>query len=949
MDDKIFDGLDNLDEQETNELINSIEITKSDGELDKNAINRIKASVFKKAGMEVNPREKLIPNKLRFLSRCFILTIIELLFFILFSFVGWMDSFLSVIGVKSTVTSVLPFVLYLILFSTFFLFIYLIMYNINSEKLSLKEFLPKTRMTIVYFFYMYISIVLRLFILFVFLFMFRGFAATFALLPILFIVFISLEVLLFNIKNFLLFKNPNLYYQEWQFDTKTFLFELLRHVGIIGLILIMSCFIIISNNSGNNITISSILGFVFIWLANSFFATIVLMKKRHHQKSTHYALEENCSIDTKDTGKKPLSKRMVYIKQRGLVLGVLAIIGVYSVSLVIPYIINYNAKVNKPHMESFKSQNDVATFFSNVTSSFETNSSNNDWGEFLFGFNKMFISIAKLEPDFLFGGVVAFSKKSADGMNSEYSSTNTQVDNVDEADVVKTDGEYMYYLNETNLFIVDSYPAEQMEVIHQHDFSSEGLYPLELFLYEDHLAAILISSEEQANNRYSTKTIVKTYNIKDPSNPSIERDFQLDYRYLSSRMIENNLYLITSSYISDSAENPGYMDSSLSNSVVEIEYNDLFLMSNSSKQYSRMNVVAAFPIDEPDQKAQVKAYIGGNGENVYVSTDHIFIADTTSSPVTEAPIEDFLGSLVNHDYDLNFQKHGTCIYRIKINDGVIGEFDSAFVPGTVHNQFAMDEHKGYFRLTTQTGNWRYASSNVYVLDENMNLCGSLKGLAPEEQIYASRFMGDRLYLVTFKAVDPLFVIDLKDPENPSVLGELKIPGYSEYIHPLDENHIIGFGKNTAGGNDNFSWYQGLKMAIFDITDVNNPKEKFVELIGDRGTDSELLYNHKALMYMKNLELMAFPVLLAETEEGSSDSAYGDHVFQGAYVYNVNSNEGFKLRGRITHFGQFVESEDKTCHIDRIIYANESLYTFSGEKIKATKYNDMKDISELPLK
>lgn len=691
----------------------------------------------------VNPREKLIPNKIKFLSRCFLLTIIELLFFILFSFLGWIDSFLSVIGVKSTITSILPLALYFILFSTFFLFIYLVMYNINREKLSLKEFLPKTRMTIVYFFYMYLSIVLRLFILLVLLFMFRGFHSIlqlFILLPIYLLIFTSLEILLSNTKNFLLFEDSKLYH-EWQFDKKSFLFEFLKFIGIIGLILAMSCFIIISNNSGNSITVSSILGFVLIWLTNTFFAIIVLLKKRHYHKTTTCALEENFSNDTKDINKKPLSKKMVYLKQRGLVLGVLAVVGIYSVCLVIPYIINYDSKINKPKMESFKSQNDVVTFFSNVMSSFKINSrnSNNNYlGEFLYTFNKMFISIAKLEPDFLFTGVVANSKKTAySSQSAAHSDTNNQVDNVDEADVVKTDGKHIYYLNETNLFIVDSYPPDQMKVIHQYDFSSEGLYPLEMFLYEDYLAVILISSEEQPDKKYSSKTIVKTYNIKDPSNPRIQRNFQLDYRYLSSRMIENNLYLITSSYISDTLGNPGYMDSSLSNSMVEIDYKDLLVMSNSNKQYSRMNVVATFPIDEPDQRAQVKAYIGGNGENVYVSTHHIFIADTTISPVTEAPVEDFLRSLVNYDYDLNFQKRGTCIYRIKINNGVIGEYDSDFVPGTVHNQFAMDEHKGYFRLTTQTGTFRYASSNVYVLDENMNLCGSLEGLAPEEQIYAS--------------------------------------------------------------------------------------------------------------------------------------------------------------------------------------------------------------------
>jgi uncharacterized secreted protein with C-terminal beta-propeller domain len=230
----------------------------------------------------------------------------------------------------------------------------------------------------------------------------------------------------------------------------------------------------------------------------------------------------------------------------------------------------------------------------------------------------------------------------------------------------------------------------------------------------------------------------------------------------------------------------------------------------------------------------------------------------------------------------------------------------------------------------------------------MKLCGSLKGLAPEEHIYASRFMGDRLYLVTFKQVDPLFVISLEDPRDPRVLGKLKIPGYSEYIHPLDENHIIGFGKDAVDSvTGNFAWSQGVKIAIFDVTDVNNPKEKFVEIIGDRGSDSPLLQNHKALMYMKNLELMAFPVSVVENYPVNDYYQY--NVFQGAYVYNVNSTEGFKLRGRITHLNQPLQDIWQSAQIDRIVYSDGVLYTLSGEKVKATKYTDMKDMSEVPLR
>jgi len=599
-------------------------------------------------------------------------------------------------------------------------------------------------------------------------------------------------------------------------------------------------------------------------------------------------------------------------------------------------------------------------------------------------FNKLAVGaiINKLDLDFLFADLtrnyIAQAVNSMDGnlyggiedvaagtltkSSDDYSTTNTQVEMVDEADVIKTDGDYVYYLNDSKLFILRAYPPEQMKTVYKYDFLQENLYPLELFLYKDHVAVVLTDDyiDYQLEKWYkenTSSTFVRIYNISDPTNPILERSLKFDYPYLTSRLIENHLYIITTAYIDYGQSKPGYTDSTLGESRREINYKDLFLMRGKfSDNFRKINVVAALPIDNPNGEAQVKAYIGGGGETVYVSTEHIYIVETNLSTFIQAPMEDFFHCLVDDDFDgFNFLNYGTSIYRIKIENGNIGDFDSAFVPGMVHNQFSMDEYDGYFRITTQKGKWQYASSNVYVLDAHMNVCGSLEGLAPGESIYASRFMGDRLYLVTFKTVDPLFVISLKDPKKPKVLGELKIPGYSEYLHPLDENHIIGFGKDTAGGNENFSFYQGIKMAIFDVSDVNNPKEKFVEIIGDRGTESELLRNHKALMYMKNLELMAFPVTLYEKNEKSSAGAYGTFSYQGAYVYNVNSNDGFKLRGRITHLDYFEENEyyggyinENKSFINRIIYANDSLYTFSGDKVKATRYSDMKEISEIEL-
>ena len=177
----------------------------------------------------------------------------------------------------------------------------------------------------------------------------------------------------------------------------------------------------------------------------------------------------------------------------------------------------------------------------------------------------------------------------------------------------------------------------------------------------------------------------------------------------------------------------------------------------------------------------------------------------------------------------------------------------------------MDENNGFFRIATTTGEiWRTDSltskNNVYILDEALQLTGKVEDIAPGEKIYSVRFMGDRGYMVTFKNVDPFFVLNLKNPASPKILGALKIPGFSDYLHTYDDNHIIGFGKETVelsqnGGTN--AYYQGLKLAVFDVTDVSHPVEMFKTIIGDRGTDSEVLRNHKTLLFDKEKGILSF--------------------------------------------------------------------------------------------
>jgi uncharacterized secreted protein with C-terminal beta-propeller domain len=252
---------------------------------------------------------------------------------------------------------------------------------------------------------------------------------------------------------------------------------------------------------------------------------------------------------------------------------------------------------------------------------------------------------------------------------------------------------------------------------------------------------------------------------------------------------------------------------------------------------------------------------------------------------------------------------------------------------------------------------------VYILDADLNIAGRVNDIAPGENLHSARFMGNRAYLVTFKNIDPFFTLDLSDPYNPKILGELKIPGYSDYLHPYDENHIIGIGKDTDETidadkihSDNAVYYTailGVKIALFDVSDFKNPKEVSKIIIGDRGTNTPVLNNHKAFLFDREKELIVLPISLYEVDEEikqqNGEDARGMHgtfKLNGAYVYKLSLENGFELKGIITH--EENDQQQNTLynhypHISRSLYIDNALYTISNNMLKI---NDLSDLSEI---
>ena len=553
--------------------------------------------------------------------------------------------------------------------------------------------------------------------------------------------------------------------------------------------------------------------------------------------------------------------------------------------------------------------------------------------------------------------------------NADYSSTNVQVQGVDEGDLVKTDGEYIYQVNNQRIIIAKAFPVGEMKLLNTIDLTRKPFTPVEMYLEEGLLVVIGSSDNYYSMPRdtmeksiapeimppYNYRNTVKAmiYDISNKTNIKLVREVELDGHYVSSRKIGSSLYLVANKQINyyileqgQAFEKPMYKDTVENDEFVEIDYDKIRYFPGSIEP--NYLLVAGFDLSQPNRKAEVSTFLG-SGQNIYASLNNLYVAVT------------------QYDYDDKtwVDNRSTLIYSFVLDEGSINYNSKGNVPGSLLNQFSMDEHNGYFRIATTTGDvWRTdehtSKNNVYILDDSLNIVGQLEDIAPGETIYSVRFMGDRGYMVTFKTVDPLFVIDLKDPKTPAILGALKIPGYSDYLHPYDENHLIGFGKDAVE-IDGMAYYLGMKMAIFDVTDVNNPKEKFVEMIGDRGTESELLRNHKALLFSKDKNLLAFPVTVMEVKNIINDTSYkgvppyGEFVFQGAYVYHIDSETGFSLKGKISHLSNddYLKAGlywyDSNKNIARILYISDNLYTLSNKmwKVHGLDKMDHRNTLEIP--
>ncbi len=598
--------------------------------------------------------------------------------------------------------------------------------------------------------------------------------------------------------------------------------------------------------------------------------------------------------------------------------------------------------------------------------------------------------------------------------STDYSETNIQEKGVDEPDTMKNDGEYIYTITDQKVKIAKAYPVNQMKTV--STINLEDYDPQNLFINDDKLVVFTQSSQVKCmalkcpSPTWNTDILI--YDLSDIENP--ERTNKIDIpkgNYEDARMINNTVYTVVNQPIREEEVTPPVIYEGDQREEIDIKEVKYFDNPDTSYQYS---IILSTDLEEG--KTEKEVFLTGSTEKMYVSQNNIYLAHRkriTLEKRMEKEIEQVyskeLPSYIvqdikeiknsdNETYEkrygitktideyteelneskaqklredlrkkrMNITQEKSVINRISIGDKLEVEAQGE-VKGTILNQFSMDEHGDYFRVATttghasRTGGEATSGNNLYTLTlEDLELEGEIEDIAPGEEIYSARFMGDRAYLVTFRKVDPFYVIDLENQENPEILGSLKIPGYSDYLHPYDEDHIIGIGKETIAAEEgNFSWYQGVKIAMFDVTDVSNPKEVAKYEIGDRGTESPVLDNHRALLFDKEKNLMVMPVKVAEVDESDYAgepplNAHGETVYQGAHVFNVTSDE-IKLRGKITHLPSNGTLEKSGYHyfsspykIERSLYIEDNLYTVSENLIKANDLNTLEYLNEVKL-
>ena len=524
----------------------------------------------------------------------------------------------------------------------------------------------------------------------------------------------------------------------------------------------------------------------------------------------------------------------------------------------------------------------------------------------------------------------------------DYSDTNNQVEGVQEADIIKTDGEYIYAAVDGDVYLLRENGGnpeilskiekkagtelDEKDGAHEAEEYVNNIYVTETRLvlmkytvdystYEDAVAEdVAIAGCYVGQGTYTAAV----YDIADRSHPVLLNELGQSGTLISSRMVGDILYLVYSYYV------PGEIDETdpstyvpalyLGDAKTEVAADDIMLLGEpGAAQYL---TVSSIDVGSPAEFLDTQSILGC-GSDIYCNSETLVVALTTMEETNDV------------------SKDKTELFRFSLKDGAVTMESQGSVPGYVLNQFSMDEYNGYFRIVTTENVTHYFNgggiasaeqektrNHLFVLDESMNIVGSIEDLARGESIYSARFMGDTGYFVTYRQVDPLFTVDLSTPSEPKILSELKVPGFSNYLHPFGDGLLLGFGQNS---DEESGEIQGLKLSIFDTSDPAAVAEKHSELLGEKYMWSNAIGNHKAILVDSEKNLIGFP---AENEY---------------MLYSYSPESGFQKIAQLTLEADGPGDMDYDL---RGFYVDDVFYLYSPSGLAAFSMEDFSRISTL---
>jgi len=504
--------------------------------------------------------------------------------------------------------------------------------------------------------------------------------------------------------------------------------------------------------------------------------------------------------------------------------------------------------------------------------------------------------------------------------SEDFSETNNQVDGVDEADVVKTDGKYIYALtvNDRKIRIIKAgeKPEEIGEIYLENPYKGQNMY-----IHKDRLVVFGTAvpffarySNRMIDYNHSGTTEAYIYDISKPEKPEKITKCVQSGDYSDSRLIGNKLYMISNYFV-----NTNNMDKDDVETYVPMveckDYNEPMeancIHVSEYCNTATYTVICGYDITDGSLKGS-QSVLGGT-YSLYCSSDNIIAAG----------------------YEHN---NYTSLKRFAIKDGNITFKGEGKVRGSLLNQFSIDEYKGNFRFVTTysygedtskptasgssgTVYYRMITANMLtVLDSNLKQIGSIEKIAPDERVYSVRFMGDTAYFVTFRQVDPLFSVDLSDPKNPKIIGALKIPGFSDYLFPFGENMLLGIGQDA---DENTGRTNGMKLSMFDIKNPSDVKESAKVILDVFSSDA--LYSHKSSLISYDRNLIGFDVY--NDGRGYMLYSFENGKFLKKAQYDIG-NSSLYVRG---------------------LYIGDLLYIVTGTKILSIDINTFKVLNEIDFK